>query len=90
MVGAYFYRVLCNEVVVHLWFDVDDSLRGERLHEGFDSGGKSRRTLLYGPSPDGKQLYISVFPFAESSMNAKHIQVLINPQNHFYIRHLLS
>lgn len=59
-VGTDFYRVLSDEVIVHLWFDINNSLWGERLHEGLNSGGKARGSLLYRPPPDKKQKYISV------------------------------
>ncbi len=63
VIGAYFYGVLSDEVIVHLWFDVNNSLWGERLHEGLNGGGKSRGALLQGASSDNKQMYTSVFFF---------------------------
>ena len=55
MAGTYFHWVLCDEVIIHLRFDVNDSFWGEQLHEGLHSGGESRGTPLRGASPDDKQ-----------------------------------
>lgn len=56
MVGSSFDRVLTNKVIIHLWFDVKNSLRGEQLHEGLNSGGQPRGALFQSPPSDKTQM----------------------------------
>lgn len=49
-------RVLRNEVVVHLWLDVDHGLRGEELHDGLHGRSQPGGALLCDASPVAREV----------------------------------